>query len=477
MTFIGRDKELDTLKRLLLKKTASLVVIWGRRRIGKSRLVEEFTKNKKVWNFAGLPPQLHKTKQEEIDYFVQQMSQNIGMPELKTSEWSEVFWHLGIQAQKEKPSVIFFDEISWMGSKDPNFLGYLKTEWDKTFSRCPSLIFILCGSVSNWIEENIIKSSGFYGRISTDMRIEELPLSDCNKFWNAHKDRISPYEKFKILCVTGGIPKYLEEIITTESAETNINHLCFQKEGLLFREYNQIFYDLFSKKAGSYDKIARLLAEGVKNIDEICSLLNIEKSGNISQYMHDLVSVGFVAEDKTWNIVSKKNSNLKVFRLKDNYIRFYLKFIEPSIEKIDQGLTIQESITHFLNWESVMGLQFENLVINNLVRLCKALGISINDVEKAGPFFQRPTKRKKGCQIDLLIQTRSRSLYICEIKFSISKIGMDVVESVERKTNNLEYPKGYSIRPVLIHVNGISQKVVESHFFDKIVDFSEFLTA
>jgi len=475
MRFLGRKKELEVLERLRLKKSSSLVVVWGRRRIGKSTLVEQFLKGKKSWSFAGIPPQTHKTNQEEIDYFVKQMARNIGMPELKTADWADVFWHLGNQAQKEKDLIIFFDEISWMGSKDPNFLGYLKTEWDKTFSKCPNLILILCGSVSNWIEENIINSTGFYGRISTKIKVEELPLNDCNHFWNAQRDRISAYEKFKILGVTGGVPKYLEEIIPTEPAEKNINYLCFRKEGLLYREYNQIFADVFSRRASTFDKIIRILSEGAKNLDEICESLKIDKSGNISKYLHELVSVGFISEDPTWNIKNKKASNLKLFRLKDNYIRFYLKFIEPNSAKIEQSGFSPDSITHLSGWESIMGLQFENLVINNVHRLCEILGISIQDVERSGPFFQKKSTKNKGCQVDLLIQTKFGTIYLCEVKFYQTEVGKQIVIDVEEKVKRLTYPKGYTVRPILIHVNGVTQGVIESHFFDKIVDFSEFL--
>lgn len=475
MRFIGRKKELEILERLRFKKSSSLVVIWGRRRIGKSTLVEEFLKGKKSWSFSGIPPQIHKTNQEEISYFIKQMARNIGMPELKTEDWAEVFWHLGNQAQKENDLVIFFDEISWMGSKDPNFLGYLKTEWDKTLSKCSNLILILCGSVSNWIEENIINSTGFYGRISTKLKVDELPLADCNQFWNAQQDRISAYEKLKILGVTGGVPKYLEEIIPTESAEKNLNYLCFRKEGLLYREYNQIFSDLFSRRMGTFDKIIRILSEGSKNLDEICDHLKIDKSGNISKYLHELISVGFISEDRTWNIKNKKDSNLKLFRLKDNYIRFYLKFIEPNSSKIEQDGFSLGSIIPLAGWESMMGLQFENLVINNINRLCEILGISMQDVEKSGPFFQKKTAKNKGCQIDLLIQTKFGTIYLCEMKFYLSEIGKQVVEEVGEKMRRLVYPKGYTVRPILIHVNGVTSGVRESDFFDKIIDFSEFL--
>jgi len=475
MRFIGRKKELAILERLCLKKTASLVVIWGRRRIGKSTLVAEFLEGKKSWRFSGMPPHEHKTNQDEINYFVKQMVRNIGMPELKTDSWAEIFWHLGNQAEKEKSLVIFFDEISWIGSKDPNFLGLLKTEWDNTFSKCPNLILILCGSVSNWIEDNIINSTGFYGRISTKLKVEELPLSDCNQFWQAQKNRVSAYEKLKLLGVTGGIPKYLEEIIPAESAEKNINHLCFRKEGLLYREYNQIFHDLFSKRIGTFDKIIRALCDGSKNLDELCARLKEDKSGNISRYLHELVSVGFVAEDRTWNIRNKKESNLKTFRLKDNYIRFYLKFIEPNNSKIELNGFHLESISLLSGWESIMGLQFENLVINNLNKLCEIIGISVQDVEKSGPFFQKKSSKHKGCQIDLLIQTKFGTLYLCEMKFYLSEVGKKVVDDVQEKIQRLSYPKGYTVRPILIHVNGVTHAVIESGLFDKIIDFSQFL--
>lgn len=129
---------------------------------------------------------------------------------------------------------------------------------------------------------------------------------------------------------------------------------------------------------------------------------------------------------------------------------------------------------HLPGSESIMGLQFENLVMNNLRRLCAILRIDISDISNAGPFFQRRTQRMKGCQIDLLIQTKHNTLYVCEIKFSSSEVKSSVIEEMEKKIDSLTTPKGVSIRPVLIHVNGVSQAVMESELFNDIVDFSMF---
>lgn len=474
MHFVGRKKELEILERLKLKNSSSLVVVWGRRRIGKSRLISEYLKKKKSWNFSGLPPSPHVTHQEQINVFISQMARNIGMPELKTSDWSEVFWHLGNQAEKEPELIIFFDEISWMGSKDSNFLGYLKTEWDRSFSKHPKLILILCGSVSSWIEKNILSSTGFLGRISIKLEVKELLLSECNEFWSLQSKRISSYEKLKVLSITGGVPKYLEEIVPGESAEKNISNLCFTPQGLLYREYDQIFSDLFSRRTPTFDKIIKTLADGPKSLTDISSELTIDKS-NLTDYLHELVTAGFVSEDFTWNIKNKKESNLKKFRLKDNYTRFYLNFILPNKGKIQLGVFYNNSLSNLSGWEVILGLQFENLVVNNVVKLCQIIGIDIQQVEQAGPFFQKKTEARPGCQIDLLVQTKFATLYLCEVKFCMGEVNKSVVHDVKIKLDRLSIPKGYSVRPILIHVNGVTQGVVESGIFDKIIDFNEFL--
>lgn len=474
MRFVGRKRELDLLERLRLKKSSSLAVVWGRRRIGKSRLIAEFLKGKKAWSFSGLPPNSATSHQDQIRAFIGQMSRNIGMPELKTTEWGEVLWHLGNQAERESDIIIVLDEISWIGSKDSNFLGHLKTEWDRSFSKHPNLILILCGSVSSWIEKNILSSTGFLGRVSVKLEVKELPLPECNEFWSLQNGRISTYEKFKILSITGGVPKYLEEIILGESAEQNIRNLCFTSEGLLFREYQQIFSDLFMRRAPVFDKIIRNLAESSKGLTDVCGELEMDKS-NTSDYLHELVTAGFVSSDKTWNIKNKKESNLKNFRLKDNYIRFFLKCILPNKSKVETGVSFSESLSGLNGWESIMGLQFENLVLNNIVKLCELIGMDLSYVEQAGPFFQKKTRNRAGCQIDLLIQAKFNTLYLCEIKFYTGEVGKDVIRDVETKIESLDYPKGYTIRPILIHVNGVKPSVKDCGFFDKIIDFSKLL--
>ncbi len=191
------------------------------------------------------------TTQSQLNEFSLQMSQALEMPNFKAEDWSQLFWQLG-QKTSKKRWIIVFDEISWMGSKDPDFLGKLKNAWDSYFSKNPKLMLVLCGSISTWIEKNIISHTGFLGRVSLDIVLEELPLSECIQFWGKAKNRIAPYEAFKVVSVTGGIPKYLEEIIPAKTAEENIQALCFRPEGLLFRETEKCLGQLFFKKSKTY---------------------------------------------------------------------------------------------------------------------------------------------------------------------------------------------------------------------------------
>ncbi len=474
MRFIGRTKELESLELLLKKKSSGLVVIRGRRRVGKSRLIKEFVSDKTSWIFSGLPPVPGITKQRQLDDFSTQLSKSFGIPKIQATDWVEHFTFLG-NLSKDKKIIIVLDEISWMGSEDPDFLGKLKTAWDLQFSENPNLIMIICGSVSSWIEENILETTGFVGRISLDLVLKELSINESNEFWGAKRNKISTYEKFKLLSVMGGIPKYLEEIIPSHSSEDNIQRLCFQADGLLFREFDQIFSDLFSKKAATYGKIVRTLDHASLSLEEISKRLGIGKSGYLSKCLDHLNLAGFIQEDCTWNLSKKEESRLKKFRLKDNYLRFYLRYIDPNKDRIVKGVFELGSFTHLPGWESIMGLQFENLVLNNLKKLLEILRINPSEVSNFGPFFQRKTKRMKGCQIDLLIQTKHNTLYVCEIKFSSSEVKSSVVEEMEKKIESLSIPKGFSIRPVLIHVNGVSQAIKESDVFNDIVDFSQFV--
>ncbi len=471
--FIGRETELARLSGLVKKKSASIVVVRGRRRIGKSRLLAEFGKEMNSLFFTGTPPSNKTTAQLQRDEFARQLAR-AGIPGINPDDWGNMFWHLSKHTQ-QGPILIVFDEISWMGSKDSEFLGKLKNAWDMYFSKNPHLILVLCGSISSWIEENILSSTGFVGRITIDMVLKELPLSVCNAFWHPKEKMISSYEKFKLLSITGGVPLYLEQIRPDLSAEKNIQELCFTQGGLLEREFEEIFSDLFSRSAASHKAIVNCLVGGAKDLMGICRKLGKSQGGRYSQHLEDLIKAGFVQRDFAWHLKTGKVSKLSRYRLSDNYLRFYLKYILPNHAKIMRGGFSSSTLATLPAWDSVMGLQFENLVVNNRMVLWQMLEVPVDEIVMEGPYFQNSTARQKGCQIDYMIQTRFNTLYICEVKFSKNPIRPKVIKEMEEKIDNLKVPKRFSIRPILIHVNGVEDSVFDEEYFDKIVDFGRLL--
>lgn len=466
--FIGRKRQLKMLNELWEKRSASLIVIRGRRRIGKSRLAEEFANNTAHYIFSGQPPSKGFTKKDQKEDFAIQLQRELKIPLPRADDWGDLFWHLA-ENTKNGSCVIVLDEISWMGSKDRTFLGKLKTAWDLYFKKNPKLILILCGSISSWIERNILSSTGFMGRISLNIILEELPLHECNEFWNSQQSVVSSFDKFKILSVTGGVPRYLEEIMPLKSAEDNIRRMCFQKEGFLFDEFEHIFSDLFSTRSEMYKKIVQRLSEGPCELQDIYTALNVAKSGVVSDYLNDLITAGFVSQDFTWHLKNGDQSKLSHFRLKDNYLRFYLKYIYPNKNRIEK-----ENF-RVPGWQTIMGLQFENLVLSNRKAIQKILGIDPGDIVYDNPFFQAKTEKALGCQIDYMIQNRFGNCYLCEIKFCSKEVSIEVIKEVKQKIVALKLPKNISIRPVLIHVNGVDPEVQESNFFSSIIDFSDLL--
>jgi uncharacterized protein len=468
--FVGRERELGLLKGLLHKKSASLVVIRGRRRIGKSRLAEEFASSfSKTYILSGIPPEPGVTAISQRAEFLRQL-QEYKLPIYHSDDWGNLFDDLAKECQKGR-ILIVLDEITWMGSLDPTFLPKLKTAWDRHFKKNPHLVMVLSGSNSAWISKNILSSTGFFGRVSTRLLLGELSLSECSAFWDGVAGKISPYEKFKILSVTGGIPRYLEEIRHDLSAEANLQRLCFDAEGLLFQEFDQIFHDLFQKKGPFYKEIIETMMTSPLTAAEIADKLSRSRGGDLSKALQELKEAGFIARDYSWSFASAKRLETSRYRIRDNYLRFYLKYILPHKEQVESG-ALQTLPT---GWLSLLGLQFENLVINNGPALWKQLGIAPEDVVMAGTYLQTARARRQGCQIDYLIQTKFGNLFVCEVKFKQGLVGTEVIEEVQEKLDRLELPRGFSCRPVFVHINGVTEELADRGFFAKIIDFSELL--
>ncbi len=470
--FTGREEELLQLNALLKKKSASLVAVKGRRRVGKSRLIEQFAAGKKFYKFTGLAPIDGVTAQDQRNEFARKLQLQTGLPKVTTDDWGDLFTLLAREVKSERV-IILFDEISWMAMDDPTFLPKLKNAWDDDFKKNSKLILFLCSSVSMWFDENILSSTAFFGRISWELQLDPLPLIDCNKMLEAQGFKNSGYEKFKVLSVTGGIPWYIEQMQGQYSADENIRRQCFTPGGVMVEDFDRIFHDLFEKNDYIYKKIILSLQDGPLNYNEIALRSEYTKSGRLSKYILNLIKAGFIIEDKTWSLKTGKTLKLSVYRLSDNYIRFYLNYIAPRRDKIASKHIKTLAMSSLPGWDAIMGLQFENLVINNRHELYRVLNIASDTIIYDNPYFQNRSTRHKGCQIDFLIQTKFNTLYAVEIKFSQKPIKYQVIEEVREKIKNISLPRGMAILPVLIHVNGVADSIIDANYFHTIINFTD----
>lgn len=476
--FVGRKQELKQMKELResfrQKGLANLVVIKGRRRVGKSRLAEEYAKNKRFLSFTGIAPTETMTAQDQRARFSVQLSQYFSLPLLDFQNWSLALDHLA-HYLTEEPTVILFDEISWMGSKDSTFIPKLKAWWDESLQNHENLTVIFCSSISTWIEENILKSTSFFGRISLVIDLQPLTLPECAKFLSVTGFKGGAYEMYKVLSVVGGIPWYLEQVSGSDMADETIKRLCFSRNGILTTEFNNIFYDLFHKKGSVYKNIIYQLASGMKTLGDLRKAVGYAASGVFSQIVENLITAGFVTSHYQWSLKSVHVSKISLYRLSDPYLRFYIKYIEPNLQKINQKSFQDMSIAQLSGWDTMMGFQVESLLLQNRPLLLKALGVFPTDIVGDNPYLQKGTTRYKGCQIDYLVQTNAKNLIACECKFKRSELGLEIVDSVRDKLKRFSVPRGFGIAPVLFHLGGVSMQVYDAQYFFRIIDIAGFL--
>jgi hypothetical protein len=456
--FIGREKEMAAFAGLAALKRPSLMVIRGRRRIGKSRLAEECAKGHFFRPFSGLAPQKPMLAQDQRNAFAYQLCRHFNLPNMTFLDWSDAFHALESYLTKE-PTVILFDEISWMGEDDPTFVGKLKIWWDAVATQDRPWILILCGSVSTWIEENIIHNTALFGRISLQIDLHPLQLPECGRFIKEIGFKGSAYEIYKLLAVMGGIPWYLQHIHPQQMADENIERMCFTAGGLLVDEFAKIFHDLFNTRGTLHQKIIRVLADGMKTIKEIRESANLSDSGTVSTGIQDLIISGFITKHTQWSLKSRRPAKQSLYRLSDCFLRFYIKYIEPGIKPS----------------EGSYGFQVESLLLQNRTLLCKAIGIRSEDIIADNPHLQKQTKMQKGCQIDYLVQTVTNNLFVCEFKFHNRELGSEVIEGMEKKIKSLAVPRGYATVPVLFHIGGVSPSLEEARYFYRIIDIRRFL--
>lgn len=472
--FYGREEQMDMLVALWRKPVSSFVVLRGRRRIGKSTLADAFAKESGgiFLKLEGLAPDSRMTNAKQLEAFRQQLSRQVNTDIPRFTSWDAAFAELGRHLSGDGRKIVLLDEISWMGGYDSTFPAQLKYAWDNLFKSRSELVLLVCGSVSAWIDRNILKSKGFVGRISLDIVVPELPLNACAKFWGRRLARTTPREIADILSVTGGVPRYLEEVDPALTADENIRRMCFTPQGYLFREFEELFNDVISRTAPRKRAILEALVDGPLSGAELAERLSMPRNGHLGDVLEELEVAGFVSCANGLNPATGRRSRVDMYRLRDNYTRFFLKYVLPRYPEISSGMFTFSSLPELPGWDSIMGLAFENLVLNNAVSLIPQLNLGGRIVNSASP-YRSCGRDGEGVQIDLLIQT-NHNAYVVEVERR-GEIGAAIAEEIRVKCERLKVRRGISIRTVLVYEGRLAPQVRSSDAIDILVPFESLL--
>ena len=474
MKFFGRDQELAELASLWGKRTGSLVTCRGRRRIGKSTLIERFAQQSDALfiKIEGLRPKPGYDNKTELAAFAAQLAYQTDADDDPPSNWLKAFMRLDREIPDDRRTVVLLDEVSWLAFDDPTFADMLKIAWDNRWSKHDRLIVVVCGSVSGWIKEHFIDNGAYFGRRSLDVILKELPLAQCVKFWGDQAERIETREIVDVLAVTGGVPRYLKEIDPGLSAADNIRNLAFRAKSVLREDFDEMFSDVVTKLPTLAGKVIRALVGPTLSVSEIAEHLGMDKGGRLSEALEQIEEAGLVVADPGKNPQTGDDIRERRYRLKDNYSRFYLKYIEPMKAMIDAGAYSFVSLDGLAGWDTIIGLQFENMVVNNFTEIMPRLHLGRTLVESAAP-YRRNGGRNGGVQVDLLVQTRHCN-YVVEIKRQ-REIGREVVDEVAEKIKRLPTPRGKSVRPVLVYDGHLAPIIETEGFFDALISFRSLL--
>ncbi|MFN3234651.1 MAG: ATP-binding protein [Gammaproteobacteria bacterium] len=466
--FTGRFSERKSLKCVIQENEASIVILYGRRRVGKTELLEQTFRNRNILKFEGIEG---KSESWQIKNVMRQLAIYAEEPilaEVHCTTWSDVFRYIH-KYTSEGTWTIYFEELQWLANYNDSFISELKSAWDNQFRHNANLILILCGSSPSFMINHVVLSKSLYNRSQHEMHLKEFNLIDTHQFLSHYplKDIMDAY------LTVGGIPEYLKKITKKSSLLLGILDNSFAPDGFFTNEYQKIFLSSLNNNP-NYKKIIELLSKKrFFSREEIIKHINSSSGGRMTVMLDDLVACGFIDRYSAFN--TTEDSKLVRYCISDAYLQFYFKFIKPKLKDIQSG-RYAGSLTQALNRDTYakwLGFSFERFCRRYAHVISKILGFSSVNY-RSGAFFNRSIQSKNpGYQIDLVFDRDDNVITICEIKYLQTKVSSTIIEEVERKIQLFPKPKRKIIQRVLITTEGVNEALAAHAYFDNIITLDD----
>ena len=404
---VGREYEISRLRESLRSDKSELVAVYGRRRIGKTYLVRNVLNNHIRFEVTGL---FRGVKKEQLKVFLKELKKvSSKFRDIdKITDWAHAFDLLEkyIKSLRGKgKKVIFIDELPWFDTHKSSFLMWFGHFWNTFCERRDDLLVVICGSAASYMIQKIVRNRGsLYGRLTYTLRLEPFSLAETKKMLESKNIYWNNYQIIHLYIALGGIPHYLNKVKRGESVVQNIQRLCFNPNADLVNEFEEIFESLFSH-SDTHVKIIRTLGKVNQGItrDEVIKKTGLSGGGHFTKALDELIVSGFISN---YTSIGRKKK-MTLFRLSDEYSKFYLKYIEPNK---NQGTDFWRSMSQKQSYISWAGFNFETICLKHVSQIKKALGIE-------GVYTISSSWRSEGVQIDLVISRDDQWINLCEMKF------------------------------------------------------------
>ncbi len=408
---VGRINEIQKLESIYNSNRSEFLVVYGRRRVGKTFLIRSVFRDRFTFQVSGLA---NANLQQQITNFYLALQKSFPRQEFKPKQdWLVAFSQLATMLEKQNGrKLIFIDELPWFDTRGSKFIQALEHFWNSWASARDDIVLIACGSATSWMINKLINNrGGLHNRVSQQIKLLPFQLSECETYLKSRNIQLDRYQIIQLYMSFGGVPYYWDEIKKGESAAQNIDRICFSKDGLLRDEFHNLYRSLFN----NYDKhlrIIKALAKRNKGLDrlEIIQLTGLPNAGSTTRLLDELELSGFI---RKYTPFGRKKRN-SLYQLQDFYTLFYIKFID------NQNNTDQNSWINLIDapkHRAWSGYAYELICMTHLPEIKKALGIEAVQTEVSS---WKSRNQENGTQIDLIIDRRDQTINLIETKFSIS---------------------------------------------------------
>ncbi len=410
--FIGREEEIHLLQEIMDSGKPEFVAVYGRRRVGKTYLIQQFFENRFAFSATGI---IDGKKDEELFSFTSSLI-TAGYSGPRPRNWLEAF-ELLKQTLSQHPhrgrQVVYIDELPCFDTPKSGFVRALGYFWNTWGSLQKDLVLIVCGSATSWMMDNIVDNhGGLHDRTTHTIYLRQFNLSETERYLKAGHFLWPRQMIVETYMMLGGIPYYLSLLNSKESLAQNIDRLYFRKNAELSQEYRRLYSSLF-KNPEPYVKIVEALAKNKQGLtrSEIATALKVPSSGTLTRLLENLVCCDMIRR-----YVTKVNGRPKVndpyYQLTDLFSLFHLTF---SKKLVTEDYWEQRLNTPIVNtWQ---GLAFEHVCMVHIGQIRQALGLGRIAVE----YYSWRSSQPSRAQVDMIIERADHLVNLCEIKYSYSE--------------------------------------------------------